>query len=484
MRPLLLIAFTPLLLLAFTPGNTQPVNTSAISKQQMQADYDTLCAALREAHSGLYRYKTRKQVDQHFSHYRAKIESIENKTAFIRLVCEMLSPLGDGHMRPEFDEELLSAYSKAKLFPFQIAIEKNRLFVSFNESSGHSFMEPGTEILRINGLRAPDIIQAIFKRLPGDGYITTGKKKRVESAFPSFYWLLVDQSENFTIVARDKNAQFIRTRIGGVETNARGNNRSNNAVNKALQEGINQLAGPPQVISLRVVDDKTAVLRVRHFSEPAFNVILDSLWMQLPPVNEMILDLRGNGGGRDEMGAYLASKFVDKPFRYFEQINMFSISPSFASLDSKMLASLKNNSVAIAGGGYRLTPAMHSCLYPVQADEKPFTGKLVVLIDGSTFSTAADVAAQLRNRPNTIFVGEETGGGYQGNTSGLSVPITLPNSKLRVRIQMYDYWNAVPARKKGRGTMPDYPVENRIKEIEKGIDSQWETATRLLSSKL
>src|SRR5688572_22081414 len=33
----------------------------------------------------------------------------------------------------------------------------------------------------------------------------------------------------------------------------------------------------------------------------------------------------------------------------------------------------------------------------------------------------------------------------------------LPISKLSVRVQMYDYWNAVALNGKGRGTLPDFP---------------------------
>ena len=61
------------------------------------------------------------------------------------------------------------------------------------------------------------------------------------------------------------------------------------------------------------------------------------------------------------------------------------------------------------------------------------------------------------------FVGEESGGGYCGNTSGLSASIVLPNSKLRLTIPMWGYWNAVAeTADKHRGTLPDHPVETEV----------------------
>jgi hypothetical protein len=72
----------------------------------------------------------------------------------------------------------------------------------------------------------------------------------------------------------------------------------------------------------------------------------------------------------------------------------------------------------------------------------PFLGKVIVLMDGRTFSTAADVCATLHHLKRATFVGEESGGGYCGNTSGLGAKVVLPNSKLSSRIPMWGYWNA------------------------------------------
>jgi hypothetical protein len=106
-----------------------------------------------------------------------------------------------------------------------------------------------------------------------------------------------------------------------------------------------------------------------------------------------------------------------------------------------------------------------------------------VLIDGGTFSTAADVAAQLRSMGRATFIGEETGGGYEGNTSGLNALIVLPNSRQRLRIMMYDYWNAVkPPATRSRGTMPDRAVLRRVSDVLRGSDPVLEEAIRILGS--
>jgi C-terminal processing protease CtpA/Prc len=107
-------------------------------------------------------------------------------------------------------------------------------------------------------------------------------------------------------------------------------------------------------------------------------------------------------------------------------------------------------------------------------------GKVFVLIDGGTFSTAADFCAVTHHLKRATFIGEETGGGYYGNNSGLEATVTLPNSKFQVRVPMSEYWNAVPGYDgKRRGTLPDIAVETTTAGVLAGVDEQLAYALKL-----
>jgi C-terminal processing protease CtpA/Prc len=80
------------------------------------------------------------------------------------------------------------------------------------------------------------------------------------------------------------------------------------------------------------------------------------------------------------------------------------------------------------------------------------------------------------------FIGEETGGAYYGNNSGLSTILTLPNSKARVLLPMYEYWNAVPGYDgKRRGTRPDIQVDTTAANLLLGVDEQLDAALKLVA---
>lgn len=107
----------------------------------------------------------------------------------------------------------------------------------------------------------------------------------------------------------------------------------------------------------------------------------------------------------------------------------------------------------------------HSNLGIQQPSQPHFGGKVIVLMDGGSFSTTCEFLSNLHDKKRGIFVGEEAGGGYYGNTSGPSVPITLPNAKVRVRIPLRTYCLAFTDGQPNRSILPDYEVTPTIGDL-------------------
>lgn len=456
-----------------------------LSLPEMHEDFDLLRKSMEEAHGGLYRFATKQATDARFAAYRKRIETIKSKKEFISLLFEVLADTRDGHMRFQLDENTQAAVAKAKLFPITLFIESNRAMVKYNDSPADSTIRPGMEILTINGQKISELLQIVYSKLPSDGYIETGKQRRIEQLFGAFYWLLVSEADEFVITGKDANGKTVNTKLSGVLNPDREKNRSNNPVNAQLLANATRLAGPKENISLRFLrGDDIACLRIRGFQGQDFRQQLDSLFKTLhdKKTKALVLDLRGNGGGVDEYGAYLVSQFMNKPFRYFDRIHLTTLQPSFTSFTESTLQDLKNGTVADPAGGFLVTSKLHKGVGEQQPAALPFPGKTFVLTDGGTFSTAADVTALMRHLTKATFIGEETGGGFEGNTSGLNASLKLPHSKLGLRIQMYEYFNAVKVVERGRGTKPDHFMPVRIADLLKGKDAQLDRAIELASA--
>lgn len=471
----ILLILISVLYAAQRPGVESPA--AKLTPAQAQADFDILRKALEEAHGGLYRYSTKAEMDHRFDTYRARLNGNLTQRELIGILAEMLAGIRDGHTGLQYDEGTTDALAKARLFPLRVLVEGSRLMVLLNETPSDSTILPGMEILSINGRPAGDLLKVILPKLPADGFIETGKKVRIGRSFGQLYWLYVDPAEQFTVTARDAAGKTVTARLAGVTASDRESNE--NPVNAQLKAHLARLEGPPENVSLQFPALDIGVLRVRSFDgempsdlETAFQTLRDK------KTKTLILDLRGRGG-RDDYGALLVSYFTDKPFRYFDHIHLATIRPSFAPSTWGSFDGV----VPDPAGGYLVTPRMHKGVAVQQPADVPFLGKLIVLMDGNTFSTAADVTAVLRQMKRATFVGEESGGGFEGNTSGRNASLTLPNSKLSLRVQMSGYWNAVSGGQRGRGTQPDFPVEKKVSDLLRGVDAPMEKAMALARAK-
>jgi hypothetical protein len=452
-----------------------------LSSSAALADFDVLRHAVEEAHGGFDRFSTRAELNRRLNAHRARLNRPMSTLVFAGIVAEAIAEIRDGHARLELDSLTSAALAGARVLPLRVQFEGDRLMVLLNDSPGDSTIQPGMEILRINGRAVVDVVGALLPKVSGDGFIETGRRARLAREFAQLFWLYVEPADAYTITARDTARRSITTILPGVLERDR--RTIVNPVNAVIAENMARLDGPRGSVALQFFDDTAiARLRIRAFDGQGFPALLDSAFRALREkgTEALILDLRGNGGGVDEYGALLVSYFAEQPFRYFDHIRVTTIAPSFATWLPRTFDALRAGTVPDPGGGFRVTPVLHPGVGEQRPASHPFLGKLVVLIDGGSFSTTADVAAHLRSRGTATFVGEETAGTYEGNTSGLNALIVLPNSRLRLKVMMYGYWNAVrPPDKPGRGTLPDHVVTRRVGDLLRGIDPALERAITL-----
>jgi hypothetical protein len=461
---------------------TSPLAAQSLTAAAAQEDFDVLWKSIREAHGGLHRYVRRDELDRRVAGHRARLDRPMPITTLARILSESIVELRDGHARLELDSLTSAAFASASVLPLRFTIENGKLVVLSNDSPTDSTLKPGMEVTSINGRSSAELIKSLLPAVSGDGFTETGRNTRLAREFASLYWLYVEQVGSYAVVASDGAGNRRSTTLTGIFERER--RQVVNPVNAMMAENFARLDGPRGNVALEFVGEgKVARLRVRAFDGQTFPATLDSAFKAVRDrgVASLVLDLRGNGGGVDEYGALPVSYFVDRPFRYFDRIHVTTIAPSFATWLPRTFDEMRTGTVADPAGGFRITSNRHPGVAEQQPAATRFAGKVVVLIDGGTFSTAADVAAQLRSMGRAAFIGEETAGAYEGNTSGLNASIVLPNSRLRLRIMMYDYWNAVkPPATPGRGTIPDHRDLRRVADVLRGVDPAMERALTIL----
>jgi C-terminal processing protease CtpA/Prc len=109
-----------------------------------------------------------------------------------------------------------------------------------------------------------------------------------------------------------------------------------------------------------------------------------------------------------------------------------------------------------------------------------FNGQVYVLTNGPTFSASTLFCSAVKGQQNVQLIGEETGGGWHGN-SGIMIPdITLPITKLRVRLPLFKIvqYNHVP--KNGRGVMPDIYIPPTVEGVRKNLDRKMQVVKEMI----
>ncbi len=122
-----------------------------------------------------------------------------------------------------------------------------------------------------------------------------------------------------------------------------------------------------------------------------------------------------------------------------------------------------------ATGKYRRKKSIEK---PTPPQENPFMGNLFILAGGVTYSGGAEFCSLVKHNRKAIFVGEEVGGGFYGNTSGYSFTLTLPNSKITVEVPIIRFVLDVDGQKPGTGALPDFPIQPDINDFLNGIDTE------------
>lgn len=175
---------------------------------------------------------------------------------------------------------------------------------------------------------------------------------------------------------------------------------------------------------------------------------LREVFAELKDAKALILDLRGNPGGTDLLGQALASHLIEPGYAYF------GLS---AQRDGRWREP------------FQVRPK-HG------ADHPRFSGRLVVLIDESTFSTADNLAACLRDaHPNATFIGQPTGAG-----TGAPREFTLPNTKAVVSFCTMRVYSPRGTLIEGIGVWPDIAIVPSRDDLLQGRDVALEEAMALL----
>jgi C-terminal processing protease CtpA/Prc len=112
-----------------------------------------------------------------------------------------------------------------------------------------------------------------------------------------------------------------------------------------------------------------------------------------------------------------------------------------------------------------------------------FDGNIYILINGPSFSATTLMLNAIKGQSNIVLVGEETGGGWYGNSGILLPEFVLPNTQTRLRMPLFRLVQFQHNEAhKGKGVPPDILVPTSYDALIKGYDMKIKMVDALIDS--
>jgi hypothetical protein len=467
-----------------------------LSEAQALEDFKWLRFSLEYVHPRLYKYEDKRAVDARFDSLGGLIGNQISGLDFLALVSRANAAVQCGHLYTIPQSQLAQEVLNKRVLSFQIKVLDKKLY-AINDCS-IAPIPNGSQILSINGRSSDEIFSAVLPGIATDGNISTRKYRLMERyfynlfhGFDLYYHLHVDRSETFKISYLTHGSAKSKTVI---VKGMRMDERTKLLKDKCNVDEQAWFKSPSPQFEVHEANGYAILELSRSFYDknidPSFDSLVQAAFRLIKEkkIQNLILDLRNNEGGSEYQQMELMSYLYDQPFKLYQ--NIFLSNLDFRPLKSVIIerdtaALLFDNSDEYMRkinenlwiNNYEYDNSLK--LKPPKVDV--FEGKLYVLMNGISFSSTADLISDIKKTRNAIFIGEESGGTFEGPTGGDNIVIQLPNSKIMVRIspnvQIGHMYQKHPI---GRGVLPDYPIKYTIQDVLNGRDLEMEKAKSLI----
>ncbi|MCG8309828.1 MAG: S41 family peptidase [Cytophagales bacterium] len=453
------------------------------SAEKLKLDLYQLRTALENVHPGLYRFETKEIWDARFDSLSNALDEPLTGIEFYRILVPFISKVRCGHtnigVSTIYNQHV---FAESKNFPFMVRVVDGKLYTYHNLSDENNIPD-GSQLLSINHQPYEDIIKMFYNAVRADGFIETARYRKLGKYFSYFYATLIGYPDSF-------NLRYIAP---GEKMEKEATVMAKQDLQKASLhwERYDSKLPPTELMKsplgfLINRNEDYAILKVDRFftkgDEPKdlYERAFDSLFTEISKRNitNLIIDLRGNGGGIDDLTSLLYSYLVDKPFKWYRQMRVKNL-----NYDSYTKAYTYNEYQYAQDEAGDIWVTNGDELFMNQKVSSPsFNGNVFVLVDGLTFSAGSILAAYIKSSGRGIIIGEESGGYSNGVTGGRSVSFQLKHTGISFSIPPLQTFFELETPNSDQGVIPDYHVKTTILDLVKGNDSVMDFAIQSIQN--
>lgn len=452
---------------------------------QLLADLSIAQRALKELHPGLTLHSSPEAMDDSFAQAKAYFQLprtlSEAHREFVRLSASV--KCGHTYCNPLNQSVANKAiFERQMVLPFAFEWMGSRMAVT--QDAGGGKLPRGTEILEIGGRPVAEIQSLMMESARADG-ANDSKRASLLSIYGSGSVELFDQLLP-RLVRMNSGRVKVKARLGEV---VRQELTLNLISAQDRAKNLKPSLDNDLTWKLRFINSVTALMTLPTFaiwqSKQDWKNFLKQSFEELNsrPGSKLIIDVRGNEGGADEvnlvLGQWLANEKISLPqtrsFVKFRKVPD-DLRPYLATWDegfydfSKEIEKEENGLFVLRSN--LLNPRS---VGPVST---AFKGPVALLVDSSCSSATYYLARILQSSGRAKIVGRETGGSQKGMTGGRIMFLSLPNTKIEIDIPLVLTRPVSPL--PDQGVMPDVLVVREPSDLLSGKDKDIEAAVKVL----
>ena len=464
---------------SFNPDKKYPAS-------QLKEDFAVMRQVLEKFHPSIYWYTSKDSMDQYFDYYAQAIKDSMTESDFgFHIVAPVLTAIRCGHTSFNYSKAYSKFLADKRLpsFPLGLKVWSDTMVVTFNLNRRDSVFKRGTLITGINLWNNQRVIDSLFNYMPADGYSQNVNYIRLSSAFGYYHRNIFGLSKNYAVQYIDSTGQeklaalpLFTPSPDSLGLPPAGNRpparppRDTERSPSRLEARRSFRIDTAKQVGIMTINTFGSGAHLKSFYRKTFK------WLRKNNIKNLVIDVRNNGGGDINHFAQLSSYIRNTPFKVADTaaavINHFGPSRKYFQYHFF-------NSMAFFFLTTKREDGRYHFRYWENHDYQPkeknhYNGNVYVLISGPSFSATTLFAQSVKGQSNVTLVGEEAGGGAHGN-NGVMIPnITLPNTRLRVRVPLFRLVQYNHPPKDGHGVQPDVLVPPTVEGVRRGADLKME----------
>jgi len=448
-------------------GCSYTKDLAILSRKQAFYDLDYLVENIKAIHPEPFTHISEEEFDTHAKQIKANLDDKTSRKDFTLYISEFLALIGDDHTRYQYQYDPDFAkyvHSGGQILPLAFRFNDEQLIVDgWTKNFEPKNLKKGDVVVTFNGIQTESLLRQYRRYISAETELQ--KNWCLEKWMHYFFWLTEGEQEWFELELRSLEGASYTEKIPAIKYPF-GENTKKDEQEELLPFSFH-------------MENKVCILKVKSFDAnwETFTGPLNNMFAEMIKKDNsvLIVDLRRNGGGTADLPAELIKRIAKKPYKEYSKKWRYSKAyqkaclifglrqrgvPAWLHLENTLdLRKYKwGPEPSQLQGEYFITQhgiTNSTTMY------KPWTGKLAILTDRYTGSSAVWMAAIIKDNELGIVAGEETGG--RASFFGDIAPILLPNSGLSCVIAS-SYLERPAGYDDDRGVLPDLLLDVTLED--------------------